>query len=207
MHAPVSFPDVIGLSPWEVGSASRFIHNATFRGNDFRGCRHFVMFRPPSLFASQVAPTATALPQGSRGFYVRAERASLPSHAPDILAVRRQAIDGARTYTLLDSQHCRLLPPQIVPTAASFPRSAAETFTSEQNVRRCLRTHRTCYPPNYRQLAERGLPPRKIRSFVGCSRMMPTFPPSPLSVGSRSGAVSLRSRLPGAPRFLWEWTH
>ncbi len=26
-------------------------------------------------------------------------------------------------------------------------------------------------------------------------------------VGSRSGAVSLRSRLPGAPRFLWEWTH
>ena len=38
-------------------------------------------------------------------------------------------------------------------------------------------------------------------------RMMPTFPPSPLSVGSRSGAVSLRFRLPGAPRFLWEWTH
>src|SRR5215472_2332087 len=26
-------------------------------------------------------------------------------------------------------------------------------------------------------------------------------------VGSRSGAVFLRSRLPGAPRFLWEWTH
>jgi len=28
-----------------------------------------------------------------------------------------------------------------------------------------------------------------------------------LKVGSRSGAVSLRFRLPGAPRFLWEWTH
>src|ERR1019366_2912799 len=26
-------------------------------------------------------------------------------------------------------------------------------------------------------------------------------------VGSRSGAMPLRSRLPGAPRFLWEWTH
>ena len=38
-------------------------------------------------------------------------------------------------------------------------------------------------------------------------RMMPTFPPPPLSVGSRSGAVSLRFRLPGAPRFLWEWAH
>jgi hypothetical protein len=27
-----------------------------------------------------------------------------------MLAVRTQAIDGARTCTLLDSQHCRLLP-------------------------------------------------------------------------------------------------
>ena len=38
------------------------VHDATFRGNDFRDCRHSVMFRPPSLFASQVAPTATAMP-------------------------------------------------------------------------------------------------------------------------------------------------
>jgi hypothetical protein len=45
----------------------------------------------------------------------------LPPHAPDILAVRIQAIDGARTCTLLDSQHCRLLPSQIVPTAAGSP--------------------------------------------------------------------------------------
>jgi hypothetical protein len=44
-----------------------------------------------------------------RGFYVRAERASLPQHAPDKLAVRIQAIDGERTSTLLDSQHCRRL--------------------------------------------------------------------------------------------------
>ena len=49
------------------------------------------------------------LPQGSRGFYVRAYRASLPLHAPDILTVRIQAIDGARTFTLPDSQPCRLL--------------------------------------------------------------------------------------------------
>jgi hypothetical protein len=95
------------------------VHDATFRGNDFRGCRHSIMFKPPSLFASQVAPTATAMPLGGRGFYVRAERASLPPHAPDMLAVRTQAIDGARTCTLLDSQHCRLLPSQIVPTDLS----------------------------------------------------------------------------------------
>jgi hypothetical protein len=61
-----------------------------------------------------------------------------------------------------------------------FPHRAAEASTSEQNVRRCLRTHRTCYPPDYRQLAERGLSPRKTRSLVGCSRMMPTSPWSPL---------------------------
>src|SRR5262249_2291294 len=51
----------------------------------------------------------------------------------------------------------------------SFHRRAAEAFTSELNVLRHLRTHRICYPPDYRQLAERGLSPRKIRSLVGCS--------------------------------------
>jgi hypothetical protein len=35
----------------------------------------------------------------------------LPPHVPDMLAVRIQAIDGARTFTLQDSQPCRLLPP------------------------------------------------------------------------------------------------
>jgi hypothetical protein len=52
----------------------------------------------------------------------------------------------------------------------SYRCRAAETFTSEQNMRRYLRTHRICFPPDYRQLAERGLSPRQIRSFVGCSR-------------------------------------
>src|SRR6267143_1480567 len=70
-----------------------------------------------------------------------------------------------------------------ITTAASFLAGQPRLFTSEQNVCRCLHTHRTCYPPDYKQLAERGLSPRKIRSLVGCSRMMPTFPPSPLSVG------------------------
>ena len=100
---------------------------ASFREHDFprvgfRGCSYFVMFRPPSLLASQ-----------------------------------------------------------IVPTAASFPTGQPRLFTSEQNVRRYLRTHRTCYPPDNRQLAERELSSRKIRSLVGCYRMMPPFPQSPLS--------------------------
>src|SRR5437879_7548151 len=41
-----------------------------------------------------------------------------------------------------------------------FPCRAAEAFTSELNVHRYLCTHRICYPPDYRQLAERGLSPR-----------------------------------------------
>ena len=48
-------------------------------------------------------------PQGSRGFYVRAYRALLPPHAPDMLTVRIQVIDGTGTFTLSDSQPCRLL--------------------------------------------------------------------------------------------------
>ena len=46
---------------------------------------------------------------------------------------------------------------------------AAEAFTSEPNVHRYLCTHRICYPPDYRQLAERGLSPRQIHSIVDCS--------------------------------------
>ena len=56
------------------------------------------------------------LPQSSRGFYVRAYRA--PPHAPDMLTVRIQVIDGTGTCTLSDSQPCRLLhsrSPPIIP--------------------------------------------------------------------------------------------
>jgi hypothetical protein len=35
-------------------------------------------------------------------------------------------------------------PPQIVPTAAAYRRRAAEAFTSEPNMLRFLRMHRTC---------------------------------------------------------------
>jgi len=40
---------------------------------------------------------------------MRAERASLPLHASDMLSARGQAIGGARTFASQDSQHCRLL--------------------------------------------------------------------------------------------------
>src|SRR5712692_7197298 len=66
------------------------------------------------------------LRQGSRGFYVRAEHASLPPHASDMLAVRIQVIDGERTFTPPDSQPYRLLrtplPSRRPPTATGCDR-------------------------------------------------------------------------------------
>jgi len=44
-------------------SVQRLLHSALFRG-----CRHFFMFRPPSLLATQVAPTDPPQADGSRGF-------------------------------------------------------------------------------------------------------------------------------------------
>src|ERR1019366_2767096 len=97
----------------------------TSHGSNFPRCRHFFMFRPPSLFVPQVVPTAANVPQGSRDFYIRAERASLPPHAPDMLAVRIQVIDGARTFTLQDSQPCRLLPFLLANDTSRLPIATA----------------------------------------------------------------------------------
>ena len=66
--------------------------------------------------ADDAAPCPSKVPARSES---GAERASLPPHAPDILAVRIQAIDGARTCSLLDSQHSRLLPLLSEPTRSS----------------------------------------------------------------------------------------
>ena len=62
VHAPVDFPDVIGLPPEGMGWLPALFHERDFPWANFRDCRHFVMFRPPSLFASQIAPTAMAMP-------------------------------------------------------------------------------------------------------------------------------------------------
>jgi len=78
------------------GSASRVFcpTNTTSRRSVFRGCRYSLMSglqvcSPPRSFL----PLRILL-QGSRGFYVRAYRALLPPHAPDMLTVRIQVIDG-----------------------------------------------------------------------------------------------------------------
>ena len=54
------FPEDSGLPPGLTGSAlPQFTRTATSARKLSRGCRHSLMFRPPSLLATQVAPTDT----------------------------------------------------------------------------------------------------------------------------------------------------
>jgi hypothetical protein len=102
----------IGLPHKELGRLpANSPLETTSCGRRFRGGRYFFTFRPPILCCPRSSLPLRILPQGSRGFYVRAERASLPPHAPDMLTVRIQATDGTRTFTSLDPRPCRLLPP------------------------------------------------------------------------------------------------
>jgi len=75
-------------SPLKNGSAYRNIPlKRLHSGAGFRDCSHFFMFRPHSLLATLIAPTTTISRRAVGDFYIRAERASLPPHAPDMLAV------------------------------------------------------------------------------------------------------------------------
>ncbi len=102
----------------------KIVRSATSERGLFSQPLSFLMFWPPSLLATPVAPTAVvdgslirshlrgaicacgpgvtqAVPhppsrlQSSRGVYIRAEHMSLPSCASDMLAVRFRAIDGS----------------------------------------------------------------------------------------------------------------
>jgi hypothetical protein len=54
-------------SPTECGSASRIYPANDFSQGNFRGCRYFVMFRPPSLLAPRIVPTAASTAAGQLG--------------------------------------------------------------------------------------------------------------------------------------------
>lgn len=54
-------------SPTECGSAFRVYPANDFSQGNFRGCRYFVMFRPPSLLAPRIVPTAAKSAAGQLG--------------------------------------------------------------------------------------------------------------------------------------------
>src|SRR6266481_4360032 len=58
------------------------------------------MFKPPSLLAIKVIPTATVFPLGSSGVYIRAEHLSLPPHAPDMLSVRNEQLTEGDSHPI-----------------------------------------------------------------------------------------------------------
>src|SRR5271157_1015375 len=113
---PVS-SSVASAFPQEgTGSAPAVSREHDFPRGSFSRLQIFLYVQASKFACLPDRSYAAVLPQGSRDFYFRAERASLPPHAPDMLTVRIQAIDGTRTFTLLDSQPCRLL---ILPSCYS----------------------------------------------------------------------------------------
>src|SRR5216684_2243151 len=127
VHLPVSSSVPSAFPNRGVGRLSRLnprtrlFAEAFFEAADIPLCLGLRVCSSPRSFLP-----LRILPQGSRDFYIRAQCASLPPHTPDMLAVRIQAIDGARTFTLQDSQPCRLLPP----VNASAPPSRAAPHDS-----------------------------------------------------------------------------
>jgi hypothetical protein len=68
VHVPVNFPDVIGLPLGRLGRLPALVHDATFRGNDFRGCRHSIMLpgRTMARTGLRMMPTSPSSPLKSR---------------------------------------------------------------------------------------------------------------------------------------------
>jgi hypothetical protein len=93
----------------ETGSQTRFSTAS------FRGLSYFVMFRPPSLRVSQIVPTAAVI-AASQDAFVRADHASLPWHASDILSAPLRQLAERGLSPSQDSQPCRQLT-----FALSFP--------------------------------------------------------------------------------------
>ena len=110
VHAPVDFPDVIGLPPRKDGLASRFIPRTRLSVGEFSRLQTFRYVQ---------APKFVCLPDRSHryGNAIGRPRLLHPGRTCFVASARtgyasrpKQAIDGARTCTLLDPQHCRPLP-------------------------------------------------------------------------------------------------
>jgi len=96
-------------SPKHYGSASRFVPRTRLSAGLFRDCRHFVMFRPLSLLASQIAPTAASFPTGQPRLLPPGISCFVTSARSGYAIRPLQVIDGKRTFTFPDLQPCRLL--------------------------------------------------------------------------------------------------
>ena len=95
IHRPSPSFDWVGFP---LPSVNTTFHGSAFEAAAISLCSGLRVCSPPRSFLPlQVSP------QGSRGFLHPAERASLPSHASDMLSARLQAIGGTRTFISQDS--------------------------------------------------------------------------------------------------------
>ncbi len=96
------------------------------------------------------------LSRRSRGVHLPVS-SSTPSAYPRTLSRSASRVNPSKRFhdgsPFRDCSHFVMFRPSgllaspIVPTAAAYRRRAAEAFTSELNMLRCLRMHRICLPP------------------------------------------------------------
>ena len=100
-------------SAFPTGKVSRLSasipRRTTSRRTVFRGCRYFVMFRPPSLLAPQIVPTAANTAAGQLGLLRPGISCFVTSARTGYTNCPIQVIDSTGTFTLSDSRPCRLL--------------------------------------------------------------------------------------------------
>jgi len=146
VHVPVDFPDVIGLPPRKDGLASRFIPRTRLFVGEFSRLQTFRYVQAPKFVClpdrSHRYGNATGRPRllhPGRTCFVASARTGYASRP-------KQAIDGTRTCTLLDPQHCRPLPfpPHSPPTVFCLCSNDSSVL-----YRRVTPRGRTCGPCGY----------------------------------------------------------
>jgi hypothetical protein len=173
VRLPVASPVTSAFPKSPLG---RLHHKSAQRlqsGLVLRGCSHSMIFRPPSLLATQIVPTAGLHCgcQGGRGVYIRAERGSLPNRASDMLAVRIGQLT-AEVLHLLDLQRCWLL----------------RTFTSWTSL--------SGFTDSSRILLSRAFPSATVLKFTTNSNLVGA------SIGVSAGSEPVRSLAANTPCWL-----
>ena len=111
VHVPVPSSMSSALPNRGVGRLPASTREHDFSRSVFRGCRHFFMFRPPSLLTSQVVPTAAPNDAGQPRFLRPGLSCFVASARTGYASRPIQATGGVGAFTRPDSQPCRLLPP------------------------------------------------------------------------------------------------
>ena len=110
VHMLVSSRRASAFPELKAGRHSTTFRTATSVRGSLRGCSHSLMFRPPSLLALQIAPTAEVLtPSGQPGLFHSSNTRLVTSSCVEYANRSNRATNGARTCTSQNSQPCRLL--------------------------------------------------------------------------------------------------